>query len=379
MKKSIKIIAISFGILCIALAFAVVINLNNFPAPGGKYGVGMLRTYLRDEARSEPNSKTGEQRELALVIWYPTDFKVTQPCCRYDADALDSVQEFMSFSSGVPQWLFRGLHGTKIFARDKQPISQTQKQYPVIIMPCPPGPVIQNYSWITEELASHGYIVIGVNHPYLAARTRLPGARTIKGLYQEKSKQSRAAVLKWKATMDSIAIEDIHFLLDSLPRLNDDAISMVYRKLDQHNIGICAHSRAGAWAIDVCRSDPRIKAGMVLDSVPRGSHATDPISTPLFILFAGKSRVWHGPEGKHDYESVMKLIKASDPAIAFGTIPDVGHAVFTDVPVLLHETLMTNILSYFIQVDLNASAPTALGAIKLIKSKIVTFFNGHLT
>lgn len=47
-------------------------------------------------------------------------------------------------------------------------ISQKKEKYPVIIFQPGLGATTYLYTQIIEELVSHGYIVLAVNHPYIS-------------------------------------------------------------------------------------------------------------------------------------------------------------------------------------------------------------------
>jgi len=55
-----------------------------------------------------------------------------------------------------------------------------------------------------------------------------------------------------------------------------------------------------------------------------------------------------------------------------------GHGTFSDLPVLLHQTLLTQILSKFIDVNIGASSAHALKAIVVVKKYVNAFFATYL-
>jgi predicted dienelactone hydrolase len=270
------------------------------------------------------------------------------------------------------------LRYTKTYAQDNVPISQDRAVFPVIIASHGAGPMIQQYSWLCEELASHGYIVIGINHPYVAAVTRFPDGRIIKSLIAAKKKEGKKAAKLWKQEQLEIAAKDVKFVLDTLAKLNMQPSWLLYNKLDLENIGICGHSAGGSLAMRMSLNDRRIKAGVALDSSMRGNPALKSFSTPFLVLMGGNSR--YGPLGqeRQDFENLTKLCHLPGMCMTIVMLKQVGHMAFSDMPLLLHSTLLTQLLSNFISVDIDASSAQASKMIKISKTHIVNFFDAYL-
>ncbi len=159
----------------------------------GQFGVAKVDYYLVDSQRKETNVQIDSPRELMLHIWYPTALQKNPHYTPYDADALEDSKKFMSLSSKLPLWLFAGLYGiqTHTYVGSHIPIATDKESYPIIILLHGQGTMVQHYTWIGEELASQGYMVIGINHPYMAAVTRFRDKRMIKSLVDEKGKKAK--------------------------------------------------------------------------------------------------------------------------------------------------------------------------------------------
>jgi dienelactone hydrolase len=335
-----------------------------------------MHHHFIDMHRAESNNPHAH-RELMLHIWHPTDnpTKITQTL--YDQDALENTREFIHQQSGVPLWLLSGLNNTKTYAKPHEPISLHNAQYPVIIISHGAGPMIEHYTALCEELASNGYIVVGVNRPYMAPITRFPDGRIIKGLLNSKKKEGKEVAKIWKKEQAEVAVHDMEFVLNSLEQLNAQPSFPLYKKLDLDHIGICGHSAGGALAMRMCMEDARLKAGVALDSEIRDDK-TMPFSTPFLAMIGEKSHVWAGQEGKEAQEKLTQFSLEPNVRMSIIRFKNAGHGVFYDLPLLLHTTLATQIASHFIPVDVDTSSSQARDISKKVNEHIVNFFDTYL-
>jgi dienelactone hydrolase len=110
-----------------------------------------------------------------------------------------------------------------------------------------PGGGRKAQSQIAEELASHGYLVVGVDHPDCWA-TEFPGGRYLIG--------NHSGDLPGR-------LKDMQFLLDELARLNSDDWLFTGR-LNLDRIGVAGISYGGM-VVEMCRRDSRVKCAAIWD------------------------------------------------------------------------------------------------------------------
>jgi pimeloyl-ACP methyl ester carboxylesterase len=153
---------------------------------------------------------------------------------------------------------------------------------------------VWNYSTLAEDLASHGYVVVGFDAPYRTKVVVFPDGREIRRtpennpeLCLEKTGQEQASCLNrllaaWTA--------DIVFTLDRLERLNaSDPSGKFTGRLDMTRVGVFGHSFGGAAALQFCQEDPRCTAGIDLDGAPEGSVIRAGLDRPFMILLSDHS------------------------------------------------------------------------------------------
>ncbi|OLF11358.1 alpha/beta fold hydrolase [Actinophytocola xanthii] len=101
-----------------------------------------------------------------------------------------------------------------------------------------------------EDLASHGYAVVTIDHTY-ETPVEFPGGRLVEAGIPSDPPDLEAAKRLFMDTREA----DVHFVLD---RLRDEPV-------DLGRIGVFGHSAGGVIATRVMRADSRVRAGANLD------------------------------------------------------------------------------------------------------------------
>ena len=124
---------------------------------------------------------------------------------------------------------------------------------------------------IAEELASHGFIVVGVNHTYETTVTAFSDGRVVPtnpaalggalgpqtGSHHDVFRQ-RASVCEYKAA-------DLASVANQLERLNTNPAERLAGRLDLGRFAALGHSFGGNAALEWCRMDQRCRAAANLD------------------------------------------------------------------------------------------------------------------
>lgn len=246
-----------------------------FPAPTGRYAVGTTSIALVDTSRKEtcdPNN-TNAYRQPLVRVWYPA-IATNAPKAGY----LNSPQL-------VPDGVLSHLGTIKTNASSDAPVAAAKAPYPAILYsPSWSGNNTDN-TFQTEELASHGYVVFGIEHPCAAAKSVYPDGRVIYGKWSADYTSSDAALaqlLKSGTEQLELRTQDIHFVLDRLPELNRSG--KFQGAIDLDRIGIFGHSFGGAAAAQACAQEPRLKAGMNMDGLLFGSVAKEGAPQPFMFM-----------------------------------------------------------------------------------------------
>jgi len=248
------------------------------PAPTGPYPVGTSILYLVDASRPEihPNPP-GSKRELMVQVWYPAE-PSTAPLAPYrrwvDTTKVSSYMALL-----------------KTHSRQDAPVSRSGAPFPVLLFnPAWDNQRTQN-TYQTEDLASHGFVVIGIDHTYNSQPVVFPDGRRVLALAGADMPDFAHLTLAQELSKDDAeanyeAADDI-FVLNAFAQMNQDPRSVLYGKLDVDRSGAFGHSFGGGVSMEACREDPRIRAAMNMDGWIFGDVARDGLDKPVMLMYTG--------------------------------------------------------------------------------------------
>jgi predicted dienelactone hydrolase len=352
--KAIAILAL-LGVLGIAALFGALWLEHrtevSLPTPTGSFSVGRATYVWTDEAHpdtSAPDPKT--KRELFVWIWYPSQPAQSTPdqSATTKADYMPAEWRAAFQRRGGPliNLITRDLslvHGHSLRNADVAP---QERSYPVVIMRGGASSEVVNYSTLAEDLASHGYVVVGFDAPYRTGIVAFPDGRVITRLPennpelfsgQDFDRVGSKLLAAWTA--------DIGFVLDQLERLNaSDPSGKFTGKLDMTRVGVFGHSFGGAQAAQFCHEDSRCKAAIDVDGLPLGSVIQAGIDRPFMFLLSDHSRE-SGPESREVKANIQSIYDRLPPdARALIVIRGANHFLFSDDGALLKSHIVLRTL-----------------------------------
>lgn len=378
------------------IAIAYLFPLFTFPDLSGIYKVGTKIYLLEDKKRLETHTNLGTNRELLIQFWYPASPVMNNNRAKYMPEIIRSLQDTLKKSKYAPlAFVLHKLFPTHSNAYENAPINSEQEKYPVVIFSHGLGGICNFSTSLIEELVSHGYIVIGLNHPYSSYVTVFPDGRTV-----SRSQELDLSVMKiLKDCADgqylkiiekefNIWLDDAKFLLDYIfNKEQKDIDEDLIKKLDLELVGMYGHSLGGAMAAEVCRIDSRVKAGISLDGSLFDQTVKNGFDKPfLFIvgvlladniypsdkslnLFKMSKQDWNKAIKKYK-ESITILCNKIGEKAAKITIEDAGHFAFTDI------SLLRPFWAYLLNFDIGSWK--CWHVISKTNKYVVDFFNMYL-
>lgn len=318
MKKNIFLL-IFFSVLIISLKSQPYTFL---PKPAGEYFVGTRNVFFTDKNRKEKLTvKCSDRRSLQVKIWYPSDRKgeiENQYLKDYSAEIL--AKSYKVFSD--EKSFFDSLKSYNTFSYENIPVSKKEEKFPVIFFS--PGfyfGLDDFYSSIMENLASHGYIVVSVTHPYDQVIANSAEGKILKlnkyrmfkaymqwkkvELFHTKTPDSTGtkktirilnAYFRGMKVFDKsldIWVKDVQFVLDTLEKINNGLSGeLFYRTIDFSKVGALGQSFGGAVAGQLCYIDKRFKAGVNLDCFQFGDVYDHEMKKPFMLLYSDSYPLW---------------------------------------------------------------------------------------
>ncbi len=313
-------------------------RLVELPDPTGPFAVGRLEYAWIDHTRRETlGGAGGSDRAVSAWIWYPS-VSTGRPAAPYLPPPWLAARQG-DFSILTP--FTQDLSTVRAHAVADAPLAPGAQAYPVILLLPGLGPIAGDYTTIAEDLASHGYVVVGLTPPYSASVAILPDghvarATTAGGVPDNATPEESKQILD---RLIAIWAADVSFALDQLTRLDAaEPPGSFAGQLDLGAVGIIGHSFGGATAAQVCAADRRCRVGVDLDGYPYGTVINTGLTRPFLFT-------WSEPDDPADpgwqqaLGDMRTLTAASAGNVLQLSIRGARHFDFTDLATLYNPLL----------------------------------------
>lgn len=353
-----------------AVTGCIVIAVSLFPAFAftgyqslpvtGAYEVGMVSAILTDETRLESFETDGSHREVPIYIFYPKKQGAEKGAGN---DLPDGSFPLVLFSHGA-----FGFYGSNL----------------------------STY----EELASHGYVVISMDHPYHSFFTKDTAGKMVlvdRNFMQSVMTNGNAEDGEipeeeiFQASRDwmNLRIADVNFVLDKIEKtkgmldqdwyVGKDAdaqlLIQILSKIDHDKIGMMGHSLGGATSVTIGRTRGDVKAVIDLDGTMLGEELScedgqyqyyeEAYPVPLLML---SNENHHEDFQQYGTLYVNGLVLANAKDASYTYFKGSGHMNFTDLP----------LFSPFLASLLGTGDVDAKECIQTINELTLQFFDHYL-
>lgn len=316
------------------------------PRPTGPHPVGATDLHLVDPSRADPWAPE-RRRELMVTLRYPARSQ-SGVRTRYMTPAESALLLAGQEAEGVPPDLL-----SRIRTHARAGARPSRSGLPLVVLSPGFGLPRSTLTTLSEELASRGYAVATVGHPYEAVATTLPDGTTVpcKACEIEDS----------PGLVPAIRSADVSFLIG---RLTGPHPAWGPRGLiDASKIGMAGHSIGGNSAAQAMVDDPRIDAGLVMDGSFIVPLPTTGLSRPFMLFGTEGAFLPGGPDEETSWRDNWPRLTGWK---RWATVAGSEHESFTDYPVLSE------------QLGLPPGALPAARAIPITRSYVRAFFDLHL-
>ncbi len=350
------------GLLLTAGVAAYLFPMFQLPEPSGPYAIGTRTFDLVDANRLEPHTvEPFDHRELMVRVWYPAQPARRAKPVSYMDDA-DRLGPAIAKGYGLPlPFVFSHLKAIPSHAYPDAPISARRATYPVLVFSHGRDVYGAANTVLMEEMASRGYVVVGVDHAYGSTATVFSDgriARFVAGVYEATGRRAppsahriavmeraqraivgfdvpeiRAAVAELdRGDPQALALNryglaiwsaDQRFVIDQLERWQSGGAGGPFAgRLDLSRLGVFGMSFGGSATVETCALDSRCKAGLDLDGFTSLLLDLPPPSQPFLYASGGEQNL-----------NLAQADRALGPAywMKVGTSK---HGDFTDLPMV---------------------------------------------
>jgi predicted dienelactone hydrolase len=360
--------------LAAAVALCSVLPMFRLPTPTGSFPLATTIFSLTDPNRAEDAVHDGSRREIVVQAWYPTagEHGRQAPYRRWAETTSASSYEYF-----IPT-----------HARLNSPVATDGAPFPVLLFEPAMYGRRSEYTFLVEELASRGYAIFVIDHPYNSGPVELAsgkviqpppasivehlGAVGVEGFYRNVEPELE------KQTADTL------FLLGALAKWNADPASIFYHKLDLGRVGTLGHSLGGSVAAEVAARDPRIRAVFDMSGPLFGQALKAGVNAPFFFLteqvpLPSETELTRlNPDDRVGSEVNITYMKDVSSMLSrkggyYAELPTENHSIFTDrglyspfvrfagedpaVTRRLHEVIMQYTVAFFQETLQGRSSP----------------------
>ncbi|KAL2813955.1 Alpha/Beta hydrolase protein [Aspergillus cavernicola] len=265
----------------VRLLFIVAVSASAvvIPSPPGPYDVFYHSARMVDNTRVDPFDPQHGHRAVMTSIFVPTHCPVDLEETEYLPAATAAYYSDLFNTYGLPNGSFQSLHAQTC----PEPPRERRTHFPVVIFSPALGTTRLFYNAIAQSVASAGYIVVSIDHPYDSEFLEFPDGSVVTA-----ANISDAQV---PLVVDTRA-RDVTFVLDQLSSRAGVAALLPGSRatgLSTRRVAMYGHSLGGAAAAEAMRQDCRIVAGANLDGSMFGPVVQQGIWGP-FMLFGHENK-----------------------------------------------------------------------------------------
>ncbi|MGW6282999.1 alpha/beta hydrolase [Kribbella sp. NPDC055071] len=331
------------------------------PAPTGPHHIGTTTLALTDVHRSDPWNGASA-RELVITLYYPAS--AVRGYARAPQLTPAAAGVFKGLDAGLlhPELPTSGVDWAATMTHSYVDAPALPGRRPVLLYsPGGADPRTVGTS-VAEDLASHGYVVLTIDHPGEASEVVFPDGR-LRVIEMPPTTPTDPVLSR---LMMSTRFDDLRFVLDRLPDLPV--------AVDERRIGVYGHSAGGATAA-VALDDVRVRAAVNLEGYldtldgelyPIAQHGT---RKPLLLA---------GTDGFRDarFDRSWAALMSHGGPVRRVQFADANHWVFTDYAALTPQLQSAGLVSPTARAHLIGSGSRGVPAVRKL---VRTFFAHALT
>ena len=306
-------------------------NIKDIKKVTGMYDVGTQRMVWVDSTRTnwyEPDF--GPYRKLMAQIWYPANISNTDKKSNYidNNKALTYTIGLQGYD--VPEILTNQIGYINCNSWEN-PKPYYGEKFPILIFSHGHGGLRTQNTNQVEELVSHGFIIIAVDHTFDAGFVEFPDGEIIYSLTSRPNDNPLVETAEQFYARFGFRVDDINFIVKQIDKFSkiDFDINQI---MDKSNIGIFGHSFGGLTAFYSTFFNDKIKSCYALDGwfepLPDSLLYKD-INKPIMHLGQnnkGEKQFWNDI----NFTKMDNFIRSNSNYSVMIDIPGSNHYDYTD-------------------------------------------------
>jgi predicted dienelactone hydrolase len=297
------------------------------PRPDGRYAVATVVYRWTDTPRDEPHTPDPtDRRSVIAQAWYPTAGR-EHPRGVARLAYIDGIGHMPGQVSVMPGFMLRRYGQIDTHAETQAPLAPSDRPWPVVIFSPGYGAPRAVYTGLATRLASRGFVVFALDHPYESAVTQLPDGQVVGT--QEILLPGERDRIGYMVRQQVVRVADVRFVIDQLA--HQEALSPPLRggRIDGSKVAVIGHSFGGAASIAALSEDPRVVAAANIDGTPYGDLPDRRLTRPFLLLQSDYAETHHSEFFINGNNKLLANMTA--PGFHY-EIKHANHYSFTDAP-----------------------------------------------
>ncbi|OLN86676.1 putative 1-alkyl-2-acetylglycerophosphocholine esterase [Colletotrichum chlorophyti] len=299
--------------------FAAVTQALLVSPPTGPYDVSMSTLGLTDKTRLDPYAPVNNThfRRVMISSFFPVDIANT-PCVGrstvpYMTPLVSKAYDQLGTAIGLPDGTFSSLEMDFCLPKARS-CRRNAPKFPLVLFSPGWGNPRLLYGAMAREVASHGFVVVTIDHPYDPSFVEFPDGDIYRAVDIDTDNIPALEALT------QVRAQDVSFVLNHLQEHR-------VPRVDLGRIIMFGHSLGGATAAAVMLNDSRVSGGINLD----GMLLSPVLETGLEKPFALVGRPKHRDEDS-TWDTFYAGLRGQRALLE---VAGTAHASYTDFPILV--------------------------------------------
>lgn len=325
---------LTFILIVISTGLPVLLPVPSIPKPSGPYQVGTRIYELTDSTRQELYSGKAEARRFQIQVWYPSERSPSDERAPWMANAEIFAPAIATYIH-LPSFFLDHLALVRMPAYKDSKADSIKDGYPVILFSHGWNGFNAQNTGQAIQLASQGYVVVGIQHTYGAVVTVFQDGTIARN--NPSALPNGAPDAEYEAAAQKLVQQwagDLGYATDFLEEQNSAAASPFYKSLDTSRLGVYGHSTGGGAAIQFCGTDSRCKALLGMDPFMRPVSVEvleNGVDQPAFFMF---SQRWADDLDSRNNMLFHQFVSNVPETFGVISIDGTTHYDFSDLPLL---------------------------------------------
>jgi pimeloyl-ACP methyl ester carboxylesterase len=253
----------AFTLSIVSFILTALFPIRSIPEPTGNLLVGTFSWDIHTDRLELYASDSEATRSFRAQAWYPASTSTTKALWLGDGSF---TSQGLAIDFGFPGFIFDHLKNITSHSYDDAPI--LQGSFPLVIISHGWSGFRQLHTDLAEELASHGFIVIGIEHTYGSVGTVFDdGTKLTVNRDALPPRSTTPNYLDYANALVNTYVGDIVSVLDEIDSYNNnDLRARLFKNINLSSVTVIGHSTGGGAAVKAGISDDRVNSVIGLDA-----------------------------------------------------------------------------------------------------------------